>query len=127
MKRLQHSTGTANRCIVTPEGRAPWPINQSTRSKGPQSDAVLVADALLRASNRLAIAKKALSQIVGLSESSLSRLRKKDFELDGKSLELAILFIKMYRSLHAIVSSDDTAAAAWLKNMNATLGAAPLE
>ena len=55
-----------------------------------KSDAVLVADALLRASNRLAIAKKALSQIVGLSESSLSRLRKKDFELDGKSLELAI-------------------------------------
>jgi uncharacterized protein (DUF2384 family) len=92
-----------------------------------KSDAVLVADALLRASNRLAIAKKALSRIVGLSESSLSRLRKKDFELDGKSLELAILFIKMYRSLHAIVGGDDTAAAAWLKNMNATLGAAPLE
>src|SRR5579872_3894594 len=34
-KRLQHSTGTANRCIVTPERWAPWPINQSTRSKGP--------------------------------------------------------------------------------------------
>ncbi len=92
-----------------------------------KSDAALVADALLRASNHLAIAKKALSRIVGLSESSLSRLRKRDFELDGKSLELAILFIKMYRSLDAIVGSDDTAAAAWLRNMNATLGTTPLE
>ena len=27
------------------------------------------------------------------------------------------------KSVHAIVGGDDTAAAAWLKNMNATLGA----
>jgi Protein of unknown function (DUF2384) len=31
------------------------------------------------------------------------------------------------KSVHAIVGGDDTAAATWLKNMNATLGAAPLE
>ena len=77
-----------------------------------KSDAVLVADALLRASNRLAIAKKLYRELSACPNPSLSRLRKKDFELDGKSLELAILFIKMYRSLHAIVGGDDTAAAA---------------
>ena len=91
------------------------------------SDAVLVGNALLRASAHLEIANKILSRIVGLSESSLSRLRKRDFELDGKPLELAILLIRMYRSLDAIVGGDDTVAAAWLRNMNTALGAAPLE
>lgn len=103
--------------------------NESVSSDevAPRSDAVLVGNALLRASEHLEIASKVLSRIVGLSESSLSRLRKRDFQLDGKSLELAILFIRMYRSLDAIVGGDDAVAAAWLKNMNTALGAAPLE
>ncbi len=91
------------------------------------SDAALIGGALLRASEHLEIAHKVLSRIVGLSESSISRLRKRDFELDGKSLELAILFIRMYRSLDAIVGGDDAVAAAWLKNTNTALGATPLE
>ena len=33
----------------------------------------------------------------------------------------------MYRSLDAIVGGDDAVAAAWLKNTNTALGAAPLE
>ena len=91
------------------------------------SDAALIGGALLRASEHLEIANKVLSRIVGLSESSISRLRKQDFELDGKSLELAILFIRMYRSLDAIVGGDDAVAAAWLKNINTALEATPLE
>ena len=91
------------------------------------SDAALIGNALLRASEHLEIANKVLSRIVGLSESSLSRLRRRGFELDGKSLELAILFVRMYRSLDAIVGGDDAVAAAWLKNINTALGAAPLE
>lgn len=91
------------------------------------SDTALVGNAFLRASEHLEIANKVLSRIIGLSESSLSRLRRTDFELDGKSLELAILFIRMYRSLDAIVGGDDAVATAWLKNTNTTLGAAPLE
>ena len=90
------------------------------------SDAALVGNALLRASEHLGIANKVLSRVIGLSESSLSRLRKRDFEMDGKSLELAILFIRMYRSLDAIVGGDDAVAAAWMKNANTALGAAPL-
>lgn len=91
------------------------------------SDAALIGGALLRASEHLEIANKVLSRVIGLSRSSISRLRKRDFELDGKSLELAILFIRMYRSLDAIVGGDDAVAAAWLKNTNTALGATPLE
>jgi hypothetical protein len=91
------------------------------------SDAALIGRALLRAAEHLEIANKVLSKIIGLSESSLSRLRKGEFELDGKSLELAILFVRVYRSLDAIVGGDDAVAAGWLRNANTALGAAPIE
>ena len=101
--------------------------NEPVKPVVPESDAGLVGDALFRASEYLEISTKDLSRIVGLSQCSLSRLRNRDFELDGKSLELAMLFIRMYRSLDAIVGGDDAVAAAWLKNMNTALGAAPLD
>ena len=91
------------------------------------SDAALIGKALLRAAEHLEIANKVLAKIIGLSESSLSRLRKGAFKLDGKSLELAILFVRAYRSLDAIVGGDDAVAASWLRNANTALGAAPLE
>lgn len=91
------------------------------------SDAALIGRALLRAAEHLEIANKVLSKIIGLSESSLSRMRKGEFELDGKSLELAILFVRAYRSLDAIVGGDDAVAARWLRSANTALGAAPLE
>jgi hypothetical protein len=90
-------------------------------------DAALISKALLRAAEHLEITNKVVSRITGLSESSLSRMRKGEFHLDGKSLELAILFIRAYRSLDAIVGGDDAVAAAWLKNANTALGATPLE
>lgn len=93
----------------------------------PGSDVVLIAKALLRAAEHLGIAGKVLCRIIGLSESSLSRLRKGEFELDGKPLELAILFVRLYRSLDAIVGGDDAVATSWLKNPNTALAATPLE
>lgn len=92
-----------------------------------EADAALIGRALVRAAEHLEIANKVLAKIIGLSESSLSRLRKGEFELDGKPLELAILFVRAYRSLDAIVGGDDAVAAAWLRNANTALGAAPLE
>lgn len=91
------------------------------------SDAALIGKTLLRAAEHLEIANKVLSKIIGLSESSLSRLRKGEFELNGKSLELAILFVRMYRSLDAIVGGDDAVASAWLRNANTALGGVPIE
>ena len=51
--------------------------NQSNQARqvGTESDAVLVGSALLRASEHVDIGSKVLSRIVGLSESSLSRMR----------------------------------------------------
>ena len=43
-----------------------------------------------------------------------------------KSFELAVLFVRLYRSLDAIVGGDDAVAGLWLKNRNTALSAEPL-
>jgi hypothetical protein len=43
-----------------------------------------------------------------------------------KSFELALLFVRLARSLDAIVGGDDAVAGAWLRNPNSALSDAPL-
>ena len=43
-----------------------------------------------------------------------------------KPFELAVLFVRVFRALDAMVGGDETAAAVWLKSENLALGTAPL-
>lgn len=56
-------------------------------------------------------------------------MRKGTHELapDQKSFELAVLFVRLYRSLDGIVAGDDKVASDWLRNKNSVLNAIPLE
>lgn len=45
---------------------------------------------------------------------------------EEKPFELAVLFIRFYRALDAIVHGDDEVARAWLTNPNTALGGTPL-
>ena len=91
------------------------------------SDAALVTKAVLRAADRLALTSKSLARIIGVSEATVSRLRSGGYPLaEGqKPFELAVLLIRLYRSLDAIVAGDDAVAGAWLTGHNSTLGAPP--
>lgn len=40
---------------------------------------------------------------------------------------MAVAFIRLYRSLDAIVGGDDLVAATWLKNQNTALAGRPIE
>ena len=92
------------------------------------SDSSVVLKATIRAADKLKINNRALARIIGLSESSVSRMRKGDFPLEkGKAFELALLFIRLYRSLDAVVGGDDAVSAAWLSNRNIALNCIPLE
>jgi hypothetical protein len=102
-------------------GRASW---RSRRDALP-SDAAIVVKALVWAAERLDVPGKFLSRVVGLSEATISRMRKGDYVLDGKPLELAVMFIRLYRSLDALVGGDDSVARAWLKNKNPALKDSP--
>jgi uncharacterized protein (DUF2384 family) len=92
-------------------------------------DAAIVAKAVLRAAEQLSVPGRVLGEVLGLSEASISRMRTGEFPLDRdpKAFEIALLFVRLYRSLDAIVGGDKASASAWLRNHNIALDAAPLD
>lgn len=89
----------------------------------------VLAKALSRAADRLALTSRVLGATVGLSEATVSRLKRGDFVLEpgSKPFELAVLLVRLYRSLDAIVGGDDAVAKAWLRNDNSALGGRPID
>jgi hypothetical protein len=94
----------------------------------PRADGALVTKALLRAAARLELASKDLARILGLSEATVSRMNRGAYVLtpDQKPFELALLFVRLYRSLDSIAGGDVAVARAWLRAENKALGGAPL-
>jgi uncharacterized protein (DUF2384 family) len=92
------------------------------------SEGIVVTKATLRAAGLLGISNKALARIVGLSEASVSRMGTGTYSLapGEKPFELAVLFVRFYRALDAIVHGDDGVARAWLVSPNVALGGTPL-
>jgi hypothetical protein len=93
------------------------------------TDSTLVTKATLRAADRLNLTNKVLAKVIGVSEATVSRMRKGDYGLDQgqKPFELAVLFVRLYRSLDAVVGGDDAVASKWLVNANTALRGTPLE
>lgn len=95
----------------------------------PKADTpAVVTRAALRAADRLGVTSKALAKTIGVSEPTLSRMKKGDYMLEPgqKPYELSLLFVRLFRSLDAIADGDEAVAASWLRNDNAALGDAPL-
>ena len=92
------------------------------------SEATVLTKAVLRAAEHLGMTNKSLATVIGLSEATVSRMRSGDYTLQRgqKSFELAILFVRFYRSLDAIVGGDQEVARAWLKSSNTALDTEPL-
>ena len=69
------------------------------------SEGAVATKAALRAAALLGISNKVLARVVGLSEASVSRMGSGAFTLTPgeKPFELAVLFIRFYRALDAIV------------------------
>lgn len=68
-------------------------------------------------------------RIIGLSDASISRLKRGDMLLDetAKPFELAVMVVRAFRSLDAITGGDIAAARAWLRSPNTALGMRPIE
>ncbi len=85
--------------------------------------------ATVRAARFLGLAQSDLAPVLGVSAATLSRLAsgQRQLEPGSKPWQLAALFVRLFRSLDAIVGSDDAAAQAWLRSDNSALGGVPLE
>lgn len=92
-------------------------------------DGAVVSKAVIRAAERLSIPGRVLAAIIGVSEATVSRMKTGDFALnrDRNAFELSLLFIRLYRSLDAIVGGDAAAAASWLHSYNTALDTHPID
>ena len=90
---------------------------------------VVLTKAALRAADRFEVTAKTLASNIGVSEATVSRMRKGEFALERgtKPFELAALFVRLFRSLDAIAGGDEDVARAWLRNRNSALDGRPIE
>ena len=90
--------------------------------------AAVLTKAALRAAEVLGVPQRMLAEIIGVSASTISRARATPIDPDSKAGELARLWVRVFRSLDAIVGSNDAAARAWLESPNVAFGGArPLD
>lgn len=94
-----------------------------------QERARILTMAVVRAAEKLGITGRDLATILGVSEPTISRMRKDEFRLEEgtKPFELGALFVRLFRSLDAITGGDSKVAHAWLRNENRALGGRPLD
>jgi len=88
----------------------------------------VLAKAVLSASERLGLRARYLAAVLGSSEASVSRLQHgRGLDPDTKEGELALLFLRVYRSLDALVGGDDDKARLWLHAQNDHVNGVPAE
>jgi antitoxin Xre/MbcA/ParS-like protein len=94
----------------------------------PAADLVLTR-AVLRSAELLGLSSAALARILGVSEASVSRLASGARTVDPQSKEgeLALLLVRVYRSLDALVGSDASQRQAWLHGHNRALNGRPID
>ena len=91
-----------------------------------RDQAAVLTKAVRAAAQRLGIRNRELAAILGASEASISRLSgERTVRPDSREGELAALFIRLFRSLDALVGGDDGKARDWFHAENAHLGGVP--
>lgn len=93
----------------------------------PDPGAVL-AKATVRASQFLGLNGVMLSRTLGLSEPTVSRILKGEKAIDpnSKEGELALLLVRVFRSLDALVGPDEGKRRLWMTGVNKALGGVPV-
>ena len=103
-------------------------MTASVRPSRRPEPAMVLAKAVLSAAGRLGLRNRQLAAVIGSSEASVSRLQTgRGLDPQTKEGELALLFLRLYRSLDALVGGDERQAQSWLTAENDHLGGIPVE
>ena len=94
---------------------------------GAEARGQVLAKATMRAASLLGLTQAELAPVLGVSRATVSRIAAGTYAIgpDQKTWELAALFVRLFRSLDALVGSNETQARAWLNSENTALGAVP--
>lgn len=88
----------------------------------------VLTEAVVKASEIMGLPQSVLAQTLGVSASSVSRMKAGGYLLKEKSKEweLAALLVRLFRSLDAIVAGDERSLRSWLQGYNTALREAPV-
>lgn len=91
--------------------------------------AELLRNAVIHVSTRLGLTQSEVGQVMGMSAATVSRLVHGKFVLrpESKEGELALLFLRIARSLDALLGGDEEKSRLWLRAHNHHLGGIPFE
>lgn len=102
----------------------------ASKAAEPQTDdGRVLTDAVARIAQFWGLTNAKLGAVLGLSPATVSRLRSGKAELDpaSKSFEAGQYLLRLFRSLDALLGSDDLAAQSWLATSNLDLDAPPID
>lgn len=87
----------------------------------------IVTTALCKAAEKLKFSQAEMADILGVSKSTVSRIMKGTHILkEGqKDYEIAVIFLRIFRSLDAITGGDDRVNVNWMRNENTALRGVP--
>ncbi len=94
-----------------------------------QQAATVVSKAVVRAAASLGLTNAGLAKVLGISAATASRLRDGTYvlSLDSKPYELALLLIRLFRGLDAMMGGEDRASQSWMRTPNRALAGAPID
>lgn len=98
-------------------------------SQHQRSDPEVLSSALVRIADFWGLSNAKLGTVLGLSSATASRLKSGKSLLDpaSKSFEAGQFLLRLFRSLDALMGSDDEASRSWLATANLDLEARPLD
>lgn len=93
------------------------------------SAAAVLAKATHRSAGLLGLNGATLARVLGVSEATVSRIVRGERPVapDSKEGELALLLVRLYRSLDALVGNDEARRLAWMRSPNDALHGTPAE
>ena len=88
---------------------------------------VVISKAVSRAAYLLGLSNAALARTIGVSEATASRLRGGNYVLEPgtKPYELALLLVRLFRGLDAVVGGDEVSLRSWMVTANRALRGVP--
>jgi hypothetical protein len=97
----------------------------ATPSEGAISDNELLLQAVSRAADELNLSRTGLARVLGKDRTTLTRA--KGIDPASKTGELALLLIRVYRSLSVLVGNDRQLLRHWFHTANRHTGGVPAE
>lgn len=89
--------------------------------------ALVLGKATIRAAHEMRLSNAALARVIGLSEPSISRIAggARGIAPESKEGQLALLVVRLFRSLDPLVGSDAQKRHDWLRSHNKALNGTP--